>query len=101
MLVRGLREEAGRVALQLLQEDALGGDLRRRLAVRRAGDRDGDREGGAVAGEADDADVVAEVLAAELRADADLLRQFEDLLLQRLVAEAVAQGEPSRGSSSR
>lgn len=52
-------------------------------------------------GQADDADVVAEILAAELRADADLLRQLEDLLLQLLVAEAVAEGEPSAGISSR
>ena len=45
-----------------------------------------------MAGEADDADVVAEVLAAELRADADLLGELEDLLLQLQVAEAVAGG---------
>ena len=56
----------------------------------------------AVPGQADHADVVAEVLAAELRADADLLGQLEDLLLQLLVAEAVARAaEPSAGSSSR
>lgn len=54
-----------------------------------------------MAGEADDADVVAEVLAAELRADADLLGQLEDLLLEVDIAEAVSQGEPSVGSSSR
>ena len=45
---------------------------------------------GAVPGQPDDAHVVAEVLAAELRADPDLLRQLEDLLLQLLVPEAVA-----------
>ena len=44
---------------------------------------------GAVAGQADDAHVVAEVLAAELRADAELLGQLEHLLLQLEVAEAV------------
>src|SRR3954454_22383238 len=37
----------------------------------------------------DDADVVAEVLAAELRADAERLRQLEHLLLHLDVAEAV------------
>src|SRR4051794_4944761 len=38
----------------------------------------------------DDADVLAEVLAAELRADAEGLRQLEDLLLHLDVAEAVS-----------
>ena len=89
VLVRGLRQEARRVRLQLLQEDALGGDLRGGLAVGRAGDGDRDGQRGAVPGQAHHAHVVAEVLAAELRADADLLRQLEDLLLQLLVAEAV------------
>ena len=42
-----------------------------------------------MAGEADDADVVAEVLAAELRADPERLGQLEDLLLELDVAEAV------------
>ncbi len=37
------------------------------------------------------AHVVTEVLAAELRADADLLGQLEDLLLQVLVPEAVTE----------
>lgn len=101
LVVRRLREETGRVGLQLLQEDALGGDLRDGLAVGGAGDRDGDRAGRAVTGQADDADIMAEVLAAELGADADLLRQLEDLLLQLLVPEPVAGGEPSAGSSSR
>ncbi len=42
-------------------------------------------------GQTDHTDVVAEVLAAELRADTDLLGQLEDLLLQLLVPEAVAE----------
>ncbi len=48
-----------------------GGDLRQRLPVGRAGDRDRDRAGRAVPGQPDHPHVVAEVLAAELRADAD------------------------------
>ena len=90
VLVGRLGQEPRRVGLELLEEDALGGDLAERLAVGRAGDGDGDGERGAVAGEPDDADVVAEVLAAELRADAELAGQLEDLLLELGVAEAVA-----------
>ena len=66
-----------------------GRDLGEHLAVGRAGHGDRDGQRGAVAGEADDADVVAEVLAAELRADAELAGQAEDLLLELGVAEAV------------
>jgi len=43
-----------------------------------------------VAGEPDDAHVVAEILSAELRADAERLRELEHLLLHREVAEGVA-----------
>ena len=42
-----------------------------------------------MAGEPDDADVVAEVLPAELRADPERLGELEDLLLQLDVADAV------------
>src|SRR5581483_3120070 len=45
----------------------------------------------AVAGEADDAHVMAEVLAAELRADAELLREAQDLLLELGVTEPAAE----------
>ena len=56
------------------------GDLAERLAVGRARHGDRDRARRAVARQADDAHVVAEVLAAELRADAGLLRELEHLL---------------------
>ena len=85
----GVGQEAGRVGLQLLDEDALGRDLAEGLAVGRARDRDGDGQTRAVAGEADDAHVVAEVLAAELGADAEAAGQLEHLLLELGVAEAV------------
>jgi hypothetical protein len=50
-----------------------------------------------VPGQPDDPDVVAEVLAAELGADADLAGQLEYLLLELGVAEAVGgQGRASR-----
>ncbi len=69
-LVRHLGQEASWVRLQLLEEDAVTGDLALGLAV--GGARHGDRHGtaGAVAGQPNDAHVVAEVLAAELGADA-------------------------------
>ena len=85
----GTRHVARRVGLELLEEDPVGGDLGEGLPVGGAGDGDRDGTGRAVAGEADDPDVVAEVLPAELRADAERLGQLEDLLLELEVAEAV------------
>ena len=85
--------------LELLEEDAVAGDLAERLAVGAAADRHPDRAARAVARQADDAHVVAEVLAAELRADAGLLREREHLLLELDVAEPVT-GRPSRTSAA-
>ncbi len=82
-------QEPGRVALQLLQEHAVRRDLRLGLSVRRARHRDADRQRRAVPGQADHPDVVAEVLAAELRADAEPAGQLQHLLLQVPVAEGV------------
>ena len=48
-----------------------------------------DRARRAMAGESHHADVVAEVLAAELRTDAERLGQLEDLLLELDIAEPV------------
>ena len=92
VVVGDLGQVLGRVALELLEEHALGGDLGQRLAVGRAGHGDADRARGAVAGEADDPDVVAEVLAAELGADAELLGELQHLGLHLEVAEAVPAG---------
>ena len=47
-----------------------------------------------MAGQADDADVVAEILAPELRADAHLLGDFVHLLLELQIAETAAQWIP-------
>ncbi len=90
VLVGGLGQVLRRVALELLEEDAVGGDLAERLAVGRARHRDADRARGAVAGQADHPHVVAEVLAAELGADAELAGELEHLGLQLDVAEGVA-----------
>jgi len=56
--------------LELFQENAVLGDLAERLPVRRAADRDRDRARRAVPRQPDHPDIVAEVLAAELGADA-------------------------------
>ena len=61
------------------------------LAVRRAGYADADGTRGSVARHADHAHVVAEVLAAELRADAHLARHLQDRLLHLQVAEGAAE----------
>src|SRR5690606_2459163 len=55
----------------------------------RAGDGDRDRAGCAVARQADDANVVAEVLASELGADAGRLREREHLPFELEGAKAV------------
>ena len=53
------------------------------------GDRD--RQGSVVSGQPDDADVVAEVLAAELCTESEVLGEFEDGLLEFPVPESVPQ----------
>ena len=85
-----LRQEVRRVGLELFEEDAILGDLADGLAIGRAGDADPDRDRGAVAGDADHTDVVAEILAAELCADAHLAREFEHLLLHLAVTDGDA-----------
>ena len=89
--------ETGRIALQLLQEDAVTRDLAERLAVGRAGDAETDRQAGAMARKPDDADIVAEILAAELGTDPERLRQPVDLRFHRDIAKRLAQlGSPGR-----
>ena len=85
-----LGQQTPRITVHLLDEETVLGDLRLDVAVGRAGDRHADGAGSAVAGEANDADVVGKVLAAELGADAELLRGDEELVLQLDVAEGLA-----------
>src|SRR5205085_10314282 len=66
-------------------------------AVRRAGDADADRATGRVTAEADDADVVGEILAAELSADFGLLGHGEDALFPITIAEGAASGRAGGG----
>jgi hypothetical protein len=79
-----------RIGFELLDEDAVLGDLALGLAVGRAGDAQADRQRCAVARQADDADIVTEILAAELCADAHLLGQLVDFGFHFEIAESVA-----------
>ena len=63
----------------------------------RARDADPDGAGGAMTGKSDHPHVMAEVLAAKLRADPDLARELEDLLLPLEVAESSAVVVAGRG----
>ena len=90
VVVRGLRQVFRRVGLQLLQEHAVRGDLRHDLPVGAARHADPHRQRRAVARQADHPHVVTEILAAELRADADIARQLQHLLFHLQVAERVA-----------
>ncbi len=83
------RNRAG-LCSSCLEEHALGVDLAEDLAVGRARDADADRHARAVARQADDAHVMAEILAAELRADPVVAGQRQDLLLEAGVAEGLA-----------
>src|ERR1035441_4872176 len=86
---RGLRQVLRRVGLELLKEPPGRGEIAQRLPVRRARHRDRHRAGRPVPGQPDHPHVVAEVLAAELRADADPPGQAEHLLLKLAVPEPV------------
>src|SRR5439155_27215131 len=74
-------------------------DLAQRLAVGRARHAEPDRQACAVARQPDHAHVMAEIFAAELRADAERLRQLVHLLLHGAVAEGVAVLGAKRGQA--
>ena len=85
-----LRQIFRRIVLELFEEHAVLGDLAERLPVRGTRHAEPDRQRGAVARQPDDADVMAEIFAAELRADPERLRHLQNLALHLLVAEGVA-----------
>ena len=87
-------DEAGRVAFQLLEPDALAVDPRLDVPVGRTRHADAHRARGAVAGQADHPHVEREVLAAELGADAALAGDLHHLRFQLRVAERLAQPVP-------
>ena len=80
------------IVLELFEIDAIPGDLAEHLAVRRARDAEADGQRGAVPRQADHPHIVAEIFAAELRADAERLRHLQDFLLHLEIAEGVAVG---------
>ncbi|MPM25121.1 hypothetical protein SDC9_71611 [bioreactor metagenome] len=90
VLVGDVGQVVAGLELQLLEEHPLRGDPALALPIGGAGDRDRHRQRGAVPGQPDDPYVVAEVLAAELCADAEVLGELQDLLLHLRVTEAVA-----------
>ena len=85
-----LRQILRRIVLELFQIHAVAGDLAERLAVGRARHAEPDRQRSAVARQPDHAHVVAEIFAAELRADAERLRHLLDLPLHLAIAEGMA-----------
>ena len=85
-----LRQEAARITVHLLDEQAVPGDLGLDVAVSRAGNRHAERAGCAVARQADDAYVMGKVLAAELGTNAEFLGGFLQFFFQFNVAESLA-----------
>ena len=85
-----LGQEARRVGFELFEKHAVGVDLAEDLAVGRARHADADRQAGAVARQPDHPHVVAEIFAAELRADAEAAGQLQHLRLEIAVAIGLA-----------
>ena len=75
--------------LEFFDEDTLRVDGGEDLTVSRAGDSNRDGQGSTVARQANNTDVVAEVLTAELSTKTNGFGQFEDLLLKLEVTETL------------
>ena len=78
-----------RIGFKLLEKDAVPGDLALGLTVGGTRNPDADGQRRAVARQADDAHIVAEVLAAELGANAGCLGQLVDFGFHFQIAESV------------
>ena len=74
---------------KLFNEDTLRVDGGQELTVSRAGDSNGNRQRSTVARKTNNTNVVAEVLTAELRTKTNGFGQFEDLLFELEVTEAL------------
>src|SRR5262249_32451282 len=85
-----LWQKPRRIGLEFFEKHPLGGDLAKDLAVGCARDAHADPERSAMPWQADHTDVMAEILAAKLGADAETARQFENLGLQFAVAIGLA-----------
>mmetsp|Transcript_260 Transcript_260/g.593 ORF Transcript_260/g.593 Transcript_260/m.593 type:complete len:337 (+) Transcript_260:962-1972(+) len=90
LVLRHFRQVLVWVALQLLQEQTLAGDLAHGLAISRAGYTDAHRARGSMARHANDLHIMAEVFAPKLRPDAHLACHVENLLLPFQVSECAA-----------
>ena len=86
-----IRDKLARVMFQLLQPDAVFVDFGFDVSVGGAGKRHCDRAGAAVPRQANHANVVGEVFAAKLCADAELAAGFEQRRFQRRIAKRLAQ----------
>jgi len=89
-LLVDLRQVFGGIGFEFLQEHTLRIDFAQDLPVGGAGDADPDGHAGAVAGQADHPNVMAEILPAELRADAGLAGELQDFFLEAPVPEGLA-----------
>jgi hypothetical protein len=93
------RNQAAGVVVHLLDPETVLVDLGLDVAVSRTGNAHAHRAGSAVTGHADHADVVGEILAAELSAEAELARLYHQFLLQLHIAEGAAQLVAAGGQS--
>ncbi|MNS78425.1 hypothetical protein D3C72_1120410 [compost metagenome] len=84
------------VAFQFFDPDTVAVDLRFDVAIRRTGDAHSDRARRTVARQTNDADVVGEIFAAELRAEAQVLRFDQQFLFKLNVAERLTVFVPFR-----
>ena len=89
-------DQLSRVGVEFFNPDAVLVDLGLDVAVSRAAYAHADRAAGTVTRQADHADVVSHVLAAELSAQADVAGFFKELLFEFEVAEGAA-GFVARG----
>ena len=83
--------ETDRIVVQSFEPDTVLIDLTLDVAVRAAGYSEADRAGRTVTGQTDHADIMGEVLAAELGSEPDVAGSLEELLLQLDIAECAAE----------
>ena len=93
------RNQFSRIGIHLLEPDTVGVDLRFDIAVGRTTHAHTDGARCAMARQTDDANVVGQILAAELCAQTNLMGLFEQFVLKVDVAESTSCLVASRGQS--